>query len=233
MKKSQKASLLSLVTGLFLLSMFALEASAQCVQCLPSHTKGAGLSCQSSGSGGNECQSNGTACVIVGACGGIGGLVAGDSEAAQGIGKIHVDSNTIREIGAKHPRFAIALALLSKSGFIGREGVKVFLLPVELEKGDFERWLAYEQRVSKGAQTANSFGGFARQLREPSKDAPLVIYAVKVEPSADSVTSIVKLEVEEGFPFDPAYSSLELKVIKVSRNNLAQSSWKVENWQLK
>lgn len=203
------------------ISIFAIEISAQCVQCKPGRIRGA-LTCQSSSSGGLECVSDGVACTISGACG-RAGIAQTTSE--KSFGTIQIDETILQEIAAKHPRFAIVLSMTVQSGFAGRQDVKVSVVPVEFTKEDFEKWLEFKQ-AERGGKILKDFGGFAQKLNEPNENASPVTYLVSAEQATDS-TATIKLNVEEGFPSDPAYSSLEVGLVKV------KGTWRVEKWQLR
>jgi len=185
-------------------SLFTVEIVAQCVQC------------QSSGSGGRECQSNG---------------FAESSVDSKGLGIVKVDEAILREIAEKHPRFAIALSLAAESGFIGEDDVKVLVVPVEFTKADFEKWLEFK-KVEQSGKPFKNFGGFAQKLNEFDENTPPVTYVIKTETiTGDQAT--IKLNVEQAFYLDPAFSSLEVGLRRAKGNASEKATWIVESWRLR
>lgn len=219
------------ILGFLGVSIFAVEISAQCVQCKPSRVRNGGLSCQSSSSGGGlECQSDGIACTIVGVCrAGIAQSIPDSEE--QNTGVVQIDEAILREIAAKHPRFAIALSLAAKSGYAGKEGMRVYVVPVEFTKEDFAKWLEFKEAERSG-KPLKDFGGFAQKLSEPNENASPVTYLVSTE-RATSSTATIKLDVEEAFSSDPAFSSLEVTLVRAKGTASEKGTWRVEKWQLR
>lgn len=211
-----------------IISISAVEIYSQCVQCKPSRVKSGGLSCQTSTSGGRECQSDGVACTIVGVCSLGFNESSSDSES---FGDVQVDDAILEKIAEKHPRFAIALSLAAKSGYIGRESMKVSVLPVEITKEDFDKWREY-RRAELSNKPLDNFGGFAKKLSESDETAAPVTYSVSTEQINDS-TAAIKFDVEEKFPSDPDFLSLEITLVKVKETASKTGVWKIEKWQLK
>lgn len=242
------------------LSISTANAYAQCIQCKPFSVNPNRLVCTPSASGGGECVTEGqTLCAIVNACGGGGGKPkepeygkskqAGDdflrnfslasfhpcmiaqTEKQKASGEVEITSAFLREVGAVHPRFAVALAFLKKHGHLGRI-TKLSMIPVEVGFRDVERWLAPTPETI--ASVEDIFRSFdAKAQTTDLQNAPTIVYAFTFKEAPDSSGAVLKLRVIEGFASDPSYSTLELDLASVGSESSGDKKWKATRWRVK
>lgn len=151
------------------------------------------------------------------------------------IGNVNIETSDLREIGAKQPRFAIALAFLKENNILGMDEQKVYLLPIELNQEVFAKWLDLTISGKQSRTAQNLFEDAqlkAAQLPAPVKNAEPVVYSVNVINSGET-NKIIRLEVVKGFPSDPAYSSLDLIVEETPLSSELQRDWRVRNWEIR
>lgn len=231
----------------FGLTFFADEAIAQCVQC---QARAATFVCVGSSSGGNSCITDGgLGCYLTGVCNstnpgggpkpphqpnqpralqeGANACSSGQEDGQRLEGKVELDANTIKQISAVHPRFALALAMLSKNDALNSYA-KVYLRAVNITAADVEEYLNRTPRSSPP-----SFEEM-RQLQATSVTpvAELVIYEVMPAQADDSTTGIIMLRVVQGAPGDAALDSLEVD-LNQTQSGLNQKKWKATGWRVR
>jgi hypothetical protein len=119
-----------------------------------------------------------------------------------------LNSDTIREIAAFHPRFGAALAILNKAGFDGGTS-KLYLTPIRITSKDIEAYLNPEQASVAFSRNRKKRAERINALIEEGRLAP-VIYEISGE-RVDSITPTLSLRVISGSSLDAPYSSLEIK----------------------
>lgn len=244
-----------LIVMFFAVLFLADYSNAQCVQCKPSQFNPNALTCQSSTSGGNECDpsTNGQSCLIAGVCPTprppgpppIGGEEGGNRFAQSSgdcfkekIGKVEFDKNIIREVGKKHARLAIALAWLNQSGFLGTKDVKIYLLPLELTNDVYDKWLNDISNESQDTALSDFHKNADKRekLPNPPKGAEPIIYGVDVISSENSTNKIIRFIPIKNSPSDSPFISLDLvleEVLSTDSTAKSEKKWKVVNWELK
>lgn len=226
-------------------------ALAQCVKCENNSNREGCFECVSSGATGAlscptvTCQS----CTVSGVCGygrqmasGLatsqrGGISAqkatvefcGLSTPAQEIAPIMFDNEIIKEVASLHPRFAVTLAVWNESGGIGNRVNRHYWTPMEIKTSDVE-WLLKPE---------NGVAAFFHKTKEQAKvlnkkvvagGLNPVIYDISVTDHEATATRVIIVRVVSGSTVDPAYSALEVKMVKgadggkVTKTN---ASWRV------
>jgi hypothetical protein len=168
--------------------------SAQCVKCKSS---GGRFVCGPSANGGCECSPVMCEdCVVSIPC--PGPHPCDRTPALTGLG---FDVKLIREVAQRHPRFAIMLASLNKTG--GLKGwARVSSMPARLDSSEVENWL-------KPRAEAKEFFQEYQKRRVPGADP--VEYEFTLE--GDSKTrGVVRGKVLTGFPDDPAGTQLRIEI---------------------
>jgi hypothetical protein len=230
----------------FSLTFFADEAIAQCVQCQARPTT---FVCVGSSSGGNSCISDGAlGCYLTGVCNptnpggpkpphqpnqpralqeGANACSSGQEDGQRLEGKVELDANTIKQISAVHPRFALALAMLSKNDALNSYA-KVYLRAVNITPANVEEYLS---RASNPAPLSLEE---MRQLQATpvTPEAELVIYEVRPAQADDSTTGTIMLRVVQGAPGDAALDSLEVDLSQ-TQSGLNQKKWKATGWRVR
>lgn len=209
MKKSQKVSVLSLITVLFAFSIFALETHAQCVQCT---LESDGWMCTGTTAGGGGCVTKGANCTLIGICFSGSGRVGQESNCSPKALKaldhslVYVPDSVIREIGHLNPQAALALISIRDIKLEFNIG-KVSLFPIELTTEDVEKHLTqpessdyFEERKAKARKA------FA------SKQEPIV-YEFHLNKDDDANAFSLSLNALRPIP---SSSSFEINLSKVS-----------------
>lgn len=226
---------------------FAGEAKAQCVKC---EARTATFVCVGSSSGGSSCFTDSDlGCYLTGLCnsGGTGGgpkpphqpnqprmsqegtnACASGQEVEQRLeGKVEIEANTIKQISVAHPRFALALALLSKNDALGSYA-KVYLRATNITPADVEEYLS---RMPKSS--APSLEEIRQRQAAPvTPMTELVIYEVRLTQADDLKTAIIKLHVVQGAVGDPALDSLEIDLSQ-TQSVTEQKKWKATGWRVR
>lgn len=195
-----------------------------CVQC---GLEGGCFICEGALNGGLRCRTIGCfTCILDGTCSNPGAnqVQARNNVAESGI---KFDADTIRQIGAQHPRFAATLAGLNKVGGLTEEYTKVHWSPVYISSEDVEWWLKPEQESAAYFKKLN-----AKARRLNRRKTPLIGYDLTVAESSDSSPKNLRLQVTDGSAVDPAYSSLELTLLEKPKPNSKTSEWQVKEWRV-
>lgn len=186
-------SLAVIFTLLFLLTLTP-GVSAQCVKCKSS----AGcFVCAPSANGGCECSPVMCEdCVLSFPCPG-----PRPCDRTPAITGLSFDATLIREVAQRHPRFAIMLASLNKTG--GLKGwARVSSMPARLDSSEVENWL------KPSAETKEFFQEYHKRH---VPDAGPVEYEFTLE--GDSKTrAVVHGKVLSGFPDDPAGTQMRVEI---------------------
>jgi hypothetical protein len=236
-----------LLTGVFVclgLTFFANEAVAQCVKC---EARTATFVCVGSNSGGNSCFTDGgLQCILTGVCNstnpggpkpphqpnlprmvqeGTNTCPSSEEGNQRFKGKVELDADIIRQISAVHPRFAMALALLSKNEDFS-DYAKVYLRAVNITPADVE---AYLNRNSKSSPLSMEE---IRQLQSApvTPETELIIYEINFTQADDSTKGTLRLRVVQGATGDPALNLLEIDLTQTP-SGTNQQRWKATGWQ--
>lgn len=231
-----------LIAVFFAVFFLASYSTAQCVQCLPGVANPDVFTCQAATSGGKECQPLGAVCTVGGVCrsseesdrASIGSKPDSKICSQEQIGSVRIDSSFINQVSENHPRFAIALAALNQGEFLGLKDARISLLPIQLDKDVYDKWLnriSYRPTLEEAANGAL----FNRKtgLPKPVKRTETIIYSVKAMENADSGTATIRLEVVQGFAGDPAFSTLEITLDQIASSIGATKQWQVRNWEIR
>ncbi len=207
MKKNQKASLLSLVTVLFVFSIFAVEANAQCVQC---EATPEGWMCIGATSGGGGCITKQGNCTLVGICFyNGGGRAEGASKCSPKMlnhSLVNVPDSMIQDIARLNPQAASALISIRDIEMEFSVG-KVLVSPIELTAEDVEKHLTLPASADYfEARKAKVREAFANK-REP------IVYEFFLDRDDDANTFTLRIKAVS--PTASA-SSLEINLSKVS-----------------
>lgn len=237
MSNSIKVLVTSIVIGI-VVGLGTAEVSAQCVVC---KLQGVWWSCAgTTGDGGDRCpEVFCSSCTVAGVCSGAGDLAINDpglrfEKASLSIGKpcvatgtekiapIYFSPEMIRQIAAKHPRFAASLASLNKNGGIGYRTYRRYWTPVELRTEDIEYFLRPTKESAEFSDRLNAQAKEVNKLILAGSIKP-IIYAISVKDSSQSSSSVkvVRLQVIQGSNIDPPYSSLEITLGE-------KTSWRID-----
>jgi hypothetical protein len=122
---------------------------------------------------------------------------------------ITVPLSTIREIGAKHPRFAVTLIHMNEYGITPRES-RFYWTPVKLWPEDVER---FSDKTNQGA----FFTAYDREVRHMNEliqagQLTKVIYLISVGQQPDGWWSITIRVKDEPPSVDPPHKALKLDI---------------------
>jgi hypothetical protein len=142
-------------------------------------------------------------------------------------GRVELDASTIKQVSAVHPRFALALAMLSRNEVqVGY--ARVYFRASNLTSADVEEYLNRAPTA-----VATSYEDVRRLQNAPvTPETDLVIYEVRLTQGEDSATAAIKLRVIQGAADDPALESLDLDLVQ-SASGVSQKSWKAAGWRVK
>jgi hypothetical protein len=226
MKKSQKVSLLSLITVILAFSIFALETQAQCVQCT---LESEGWVCTGTTSGGSGCVTKGANCTLIGICFSGSGRVGQESNCSSKALKaldhslVNVPDSVIREIGHLNPQAALALISIRDIKLEFNVG-KVSLFPIELTTEDVERHLTLPE-------SSDYFKEQKMKVRKAfaSKQEPIV-YEFHLNKDEDANAFSLSLKAMRPIP---SSSSFEINLSKVSEGSGENNSTRFDaiSWQ--
>ena len=228
MKKNWKASLLSLVTGLFVLSIFAVEANAQCVQC---DATPEGWMCVGATSGGGGCITKAGNCTLVGICfynGGGGGRAEGSSNCSPKMldhSLVNVSDSMIRDIARLNPQAASALISIRDIEMEFNVG-KVNVSPIELTAEDVEKQLTLPA-------SSDYFEARKAKVREAfaNKRAPIVYeFFLDRDDEANAFTLRIKAVSPTG---SPSSFVINLSKVLAGRGEDRSIRFDATSWQTK
>jgi hypothetical protein len=236
-------TLLTIVFVCFSVTFFADETVAQCVQC---EARTATFACVGSRNRGNSCFTDGgLGCYINGLCNppnpggpkpphqpnqprmsqeGANACSAGQADKKD---KVELEANTIRQIGAVHPRFALALAMLSRNEDFS-DYAKIYLRAVNVTQTDVERYLNRETEPSPLSPEE-----IRRIQSTPAvPETELVIYEVRLVRADDATRGSISLRVLQGAAGDSALNSLEIDLSQIQSGD-NQKQWKAIGWRVR
>jgi hypothetical protein len=243
------------MVALLFLAMAALtsQATAQCVKCEATGSAGNEcFECAASANGGKTCTTNGCNICTTYTAGKVklreDGYeftpVESDSAAARSDCKfitaafarqeslgatLKLSPEFIREIGKAHPRFAVALAALTREGAFGSKHkfARLHMKPLPISPEDVEGWLKPEEEF------AGYLKGFdARGKGVNAAGLKPIIYEFSLKESAHSNQATLKLKVVTGNASDPTYSSLEIDLVDAEQPGSIKKEWKATGWRV-
>ncbi len=226
---------------------FTLEGQAQCVTCQARTTTFVSVG---GTSGGESCFTDGGyGCYLTGLCnsGGTGGGPKPPHQPIQpritpeGVGNcttgqeneqalratIQLDANTLRQIGALHPRIALALAMLNRNDAFGTYA-KVYLRDKEITLSDVESYL----NLPASSLAISPEETHRLQSSPIIPEQALVIYEVKIIVGDDPDNRLIRLLVLQRGKGDPALDTLEIDLRQIQMDN-EQKRWKPTGWRVK
>jgi len=212
---------------MIVLTVFSTQVFAQCTTCAPSNRVPGAITCQPNSSGGQECQAQGDTCTLAGVCRPPRDIPPGEdgsSFASKLDAKPEIEPSLIKQIAETHPRFAFALATLVKNGTLGKDGVRIYIVPKPITIEDVEKTLASEQPTLLPTE-ANSLSSSKRKVRKQEKVIP-VIYEISFQD-----TKLV-LSVVQGTSLDSAYTKLEVDFAEVPALTGETKMLKATNWRV-
>ncbi len=112
-----------------------------------------------------------------------------------------VADETILEVGQVHPRFAVALAVLNKAGGL-KNWAQISSFPARLEALEVVNWL------KPHTETKVFFREYSKRRVEGAKLIVIEFNLSKI----DETRAIIKGNIIEGFPDDPAATHLEIEL---------------------
>lgn len=236
-------TLLTIVFACSSFTLFADETIAQCVQC---EARAATFVCVGSRNGGNSCFTDGgLQCILTGICGpsnpggpkpphqpnlprisqeGANACTAG--EANSPAEKVELDANIIRQISATHPRFALALALLSRNEDF-TDYAKIYQRAGNVTQADVEEFLN-----GKPKSAPLSLEEIRRLPSTPVvPETELVIYEVRFRRADDTNRGTISLRVLQGAAGALPFTSLEIELSQ-GPSGTNQKKWKATGWSV-
>ena len=191
---------------LCLFATLAANVAAQCVQCKPT---GRVFVCSGAAKGGCDCMTIGgsSACALDGTCG-TGERCAGAAHAKSGV---QFTDATILEVAQTHPRFAAALVALNRIGGL-KTWAQVSMIPARLESSEVVNWL-------KEPTEAEPF--FREYRNRYVKGAKIIVIEFTLS-KMDDTRSVIRGNVIDVFPNDPAATQLEIEL-----NGGRVTAWRV------
>lgn len=175
------------------------------------------------------------ACSEEGECSGHGhgGILQATQAVPDSKQPLRLSGKVIREIGAKHPRFAITLAEMNVYG-VSPGKRRVYWTPIPLTTSDVAAFLSKEAH----SRFFKQYDKDVRKLNRLIQKGELsdIVYAISIKDTEDGYWSIeMKVETElAAASVDPGYSTLEIdvRVTPAVQNSLGQPSRKKVTWRL-
>lgn len=153
--------------------------------------------------------------------------------ASDGNQSLRISSKVIRDIGTKHPRFAITLAEMNSYGISTGER-RVYWTPIPLTPPDVEAFLNKETHT-------RFFERYDRKVRRLNRliqqgELSDIVYAVSVEQPKEgswSITIRVKGDLAGATADESVYTTLEIEVGDDQPSLGQGASQKIVKWQLR
>lgn len=200
-------------------ALFAPEARAQCVACVP---RGSVFNCDPSPKGGQHCATDegGRLCGLEGACG-------ADELLVRRTASVSFKRQLLRQIGQLQPRFAVILSFVERQNLLAKGQARIFMIPSQISEEDVERAITSDAHATSIKQFLKD-----RTRRESQPDVVPLEYRVTLEESADSTTGVIRLDVVKGYALDPSYSSLEIDVESKGKATSRRIAWKASKFRI-
>lgn len=207
-----------IMLGLAFVTILAIQAKAQCVQCAPAPPDG--WVCVPSATGGGGCTMKDISCTLISPCvpNNDLGCVRDDTSTPKTKMQLRFPEELVREVGRSDARLAITLLALAKLPPVHHTEGRVNSAPLRLDETDVEMYLA----------PAEKSRDYFLRLKERMKEAfasglSATVYHYTIEKSPNSLGGYtLKIQVEKKQTFDTDYSLLEIELNFVKTDSLKQ-----------
>lgn len=203
-----RKSLVQVVFALTVPFVLTLNVAAQCVRCKPS---GSIFVCAPGTTGGCECYTTGSDCIISIPC---AGHVCGMGKSNEP--RIKIDEASVWEIAQNYPRFAVALKFLNSSGGI-KDWADYSYFPTQLETREVINWPMLGARPGTAAMEA-----FFHAYRQQPVDTTQAMRIEFVVTKADDSRSII-----HGNLTGDTADARPTQQLEIELNNGRVVNWKV------
>jgi hypothetical protein len=140
---------------------------------------------------------------------------------------IEIDPETIRQIAAVQPRFAVTLVDLIRGGGLPGDSATIYWSPVELTHQDIEWWLKPKE------ESTAFFDALDRKARRSLRRSDqLIVYEITLEPDSNLSIKTLRLRVIKGSVVDAPYSSLEIRLLASEELNSKRRRLEAKQWQI-
>lgn len=139
---------------------------------------------------------------------------------------IRLDHTTIKQIAARHPRFAATFAVLDEFGGVNDRWALMHWVPVELDQSVIEALLEPDAKASKTILKKFEARSQAVIQRMVRKEKAPAIYEILVE-DLDGGKQVLKIKVIDAAESDPAFTELELTLIPAKDAPPTILSWHI------
>jgi hypothetical protein len=208
------------------------EVAVRPYDCTNCEVAGGCFVCTGAFSGGSSCLADCFHCTLWGSCD-ISGLDAQNREgdAAKFVARtLKLQSNTVREIAARDPNFALALIKLSKYEIV-RETGKMFITPVAVSTNDIEQLLKGDKGAAGVLSKLQVDAQRINKLIAEGRASPL-IYSISLS-DANSLTPTLNLQLVSGSALDSGYSTLDVKLRASGESAIGKLNWRIEEWEIR
>ena len=139
---------------------------------------------------------------------------------------IRLDHATIKQIAARHPRFAATFAVLHEFGGVNTRWSLMHWVPVELDESTVEALLEPEANASKPILKKFRARSRAVMQRMVRKESAPALYEILVEDLGDGKQAL-KIKVIDAAESDPPSTELQMTLIPVKDGPPVVLSWEV------
>jgi hypothetical protein len=144
---------------------------------------------------------------------------------------LDIEPDVIRQIAARHPRFAAIIAGIRTQRGLNAARNRVYWSPVEITQKDVEWWLRPNAESALYLESLKTKAEQANRLVKQGK-ASAGIYELTVEQPARSETVTLVLRTVRGTVSDPPYSWLQIDFVDSAKQGAHERLWTVIGWRI-
>lgn len=139
---------------------------------------------------------------------------------------LRLDHETIKQIAARHPRFAATFAVLHEFGGVNTRWSLMHWVPVDLDESVVEALLDPEAMASKPILKKFEKRSRAMMQRVARKEKAPAVYEILVEDLGDG-KQVLTIKVIDAAESDPPFTELRLSLIPVKDAPPVILSWNI------